>query len=188
MKVIDLITAIQTKKLNSATNAHSVIGEYAKKTLKIRTYIPFMEKKQIADLIVEQNTKFVDGIWKNDAINQYICFVIAMLKSHTDLEFGADPIADYDALAENNLLTAIIDTFQTDYNECEVVLKMALASKLEDNNVNVLVGHFLNSILNKLDNAGEFLKSTVGELDLNKILGESFNHEDLAKLSSFLNR
>ena len=63
---------------------------------------------------------------------------------------------------------------------------MELASKLEDNNINVLVGKFLNDILNKLDDFGDMLKDKFGDIDVNDFLSNNFKEEDLAKLTSFL--
>jgi hypothetical protein len=65
---------------------------------------------------------------------------------------------------------------------------MALANELEDNNVNMVFARFLNSILVRLDSVGEVLKSTIGEVDINSILGEQFNKEDINKLKGFLDK
>ena len=91
-------------------------------------------------------------------------------------------------MSESGLLAPIIDTFKTDYSECDVLLKMALADELEDNNVNNAFGKFLNGILYRLDAVGEYIKSAMDGVDINSILGESFNQEDLAKLSSFIDK
>ena len=145
-----------------------------------------MEKRKIIEVVVEQNTKEVDGIKKNDSINQYLSFVISMLSAHTNIEFSEDPVADYDMLSESGLLPQIIAEFKESYDECDILLKMELASKLEDNNINVLVGKFLNDILNKLDDFGDMLKDKFGDIDVNDFLSNNFKEEDLAKLTSFL--
>ena len=177
---------IQAKVVNSKVTPNAV-SEYLQKHLEIRKYMPFKEKRLLAEIVVNQNTEEIDGVQKNDAINQYIAFICAMITAHTNLEFSDDPIADYDLLAENGLLPYIIAEFQESYNECEVILKMALSMRLEDNNMNVLFGNFLNSVLKRLDGVGEILKDKVGNLDLKEILGADFNEEDLAKLGGFLN-
>ena len=107
--------------------------------------------------------------------------------THTNIEFGADPVADYDLLAESGLLPKLISEFQQDYNECEVVLKMAVAMELEYNNINVLIGHFLDKIIKKLDGFEETLKEKFKDFDLNDVLGD-FKQEDLANLSGFLDK
>lgn len=188
MKIIDFVQGFKDKKIMNTKVDTDAVGKYIKETLEVREYVPFKEKRAIVELIVLNNIKVVDGVKKNDSISQYISFITAMLTAHTNLEFSEDPVADYDILSESGLLTPIIDTFKTDYSECDVLLKMALADELEDNNVNIVFGKFLNSILYRLDVIGEYIKSFVDGVDINSILGESFNQEDLAKLSSFLDK
>ena len=188
MKIIDFVQGFKDKKIMNTKVDTDAVGKYIKETLEVREYVPFKEKRAIVELIVLNNIKVVDGVKKNDSISQYISFITAMLTAHTNLEFSEDPVADYDILSESGLLTTIIDTFKTDYSECDVLLKMAIANELEDNNVNIVFGKFLNSILYRLDVIGEYIKSSVDGVDINSILGESFNQEDLAKLSSFLDK
>ena len=188
MKIIDFVQGFKDKKIMNTKVDTDAVGKYIKETLEVREYVPFKEKRAIVELIVLNNIKVVDGVKKNDSISQYISFITAMLTAHTNLEFSEDPVADYDILSESGLLTPIIDTFKTDYSECDVLLKMALANELEDNNVNIVFCKFLNSILYRLDVIGEYIKSSVDGVDINSILGESFNQEDLAKLSSFLDK
>ena len=188
MKIIDFVQGFKDKKIMNTKVDTDAVGKYIKETLEVREYVPFKEKRAIVELIVLKNTKVVDGVKKNDSISQYISFITAMLTAHTNLEFGEDPVTDYDVLSESGLLAPIIDTFKTDYSECDVLLKMALADELEDNNVNNAFGKFLNGILYRLDAVGEYIKSAMDGVDINSILGESFNQEDLAKLSSFIDK
>lgn len=186
--VKNFVQGFKDKKIMNTKVDTDAVGKYIKETLEVREYVPFKEKRAIIELIVLNNTKVVDGVKKIDSISQYISFITAMLTAHTNLEFGEDPVVDYDILSENGLLAPIIETFKTDYSECDVLLKMALADELEDNNVNIVFGKFLNGILYRIDAVGEYIKSTMDGVDINSILGESFNQEDLAKLSSFLDK
>lgn len=186
--VTEFVREFKEKKIcNSKINDHAV-SDYLKNTLEIRTYLPFKMKRQIVEMVVSQNIELVDGIKHNDAINQYIGFVVAMLGAHTSLQFGNDPVEDYDLLAESGLLPLIIAEFQESYNECDILMKLALASELEDNNLTAVVNRFLNEILNRLDGVGEMLKGTLGNLDIQDILGNSFKEEDLTKLKGFLDK
>ena len=142
----------------------------------------------LVETVVSQNIEWVDGIKKIDSINEYVGFIVAVLSAHTNLEFGKDPVADYDLLAESGLLPQIIAEFQESYSECDVLLKMARASELEDNNVNAIMARFTNSILDKLDSVGEVLKDKLGNIDVQDILGGNFGEKDLAKLKGFLDK
>ncbi len=130
--------------INSKVNPNA-ISDYIQTTLELKTYVPFQEKRKIVEEIVKRNIVLIDGIKKNDNISQYIDFVIAMLKSHTNLEFSNEIAHDYDILSESGLLPTIINEFQSDYNECDILLKMALAAELEDNNLSAVLSKILHN-------------------------------------------
>ena len=188
MKVNEFIVDYKTKKVMNTQMKPNAVSEYLRETLSVKEYIPFKTKRQIVEMVVAQNTRAIDGVKKNDAIGQYVSFVIAMLAAHTNLEFSINPMEDYDLLAESGLLSLIIDEFKADYSECDILLKMALASELEDNNINVLIGHFLDKILQKIDEFGDALKGKFEDFNLQNIFGADFKEEDLAKLSGFLDK
>ena len=182
MDIKTFVENFNSKKFINTKTGIDEKAEYLRKELEIKTYIPFREKRKIVETIVAQNINEVDGIKKYDSINAYIGLITATIIAHTNLEFSSDPVADYDLLAESGLLSQIIAAFQESYNEFDVLLKMAVAAELEDNNINVLVGKFLNGISNKLDSVGETLKS----INIKDILGANFKEEDLANLKRLL--
>lgn len=187
MTIQNFIEKFQNDKVMNTKIAPDAVSNYLKKELEIKTYIPFRAKREIAEIVVTQNTALVDGIKKHDSVNAYISFIIASLTAHTNLIFGDDPVEEYDLLAENGLLPQIIAEFEASHSECDIILKMVLAMELEDNNINVLVGKFLNEILQKFDGVGGVLKDKLGNFDLKDILGD-FKQEDIAKLKAFLNK
>ena len=158
--------------------------EWIKKEIGVKGYVAFRTKREIAEMIVEQNIEVVDGIKKYDAIGAYIGFVVASIMAHTTLQFSDDPIADYDLLAESGLMPQIVSMFQDSHNEIDILMKMALAAELEDNNTNVLIGHFLDEILKKTEGLSVALNGTFGDLNLKEV----FNNENLAKIIGFLNK
>jgi hypothetical protein len=188
MTIKEFVDAYQSKRFMNTKTGTDERSEYIRNELAIKTYIPFREKGQIAEMIVAQNISEVDGIKKYDDIGSYVSLVVASIAAHTTLEFSADPIVDYDLLAESGLLTQIIAEFQGSHEEIGILLKMAIAAELEDNNVNALVGRFLNSILKKLDGVVDGVKEMVGNVDLKELLGMNFEEKDLAKLKGFLDK
>jgi hypothetical protein len=185
--VQDFVESYKAKRFINTPQGLNEKAEWLRGELAVKNYIPFMEKRQIAEMIVAQNIKVVDGVKKYDSIGGYISLIVASIGAHTNLTWGANPIADYDLLVESGLLMQIIEEFKGSHDEIDMILKMALASELEDNNLNVLVGKFLDNILKRLDIVGETLKNTLGEIDIKDILGANFKEEDLAKLRGFLN-
>ena len=188
MLVIDFVQKFKNDKVANSKVAPNAISEYLKKELEIKTYLPFRMKRTLVETVVSQNIEWVDGIKKIDSINEYVSFIVAVLSAHTNLQWSDDPVADYDLLAESGLLPQIINEFQESYSETDILLKMARASELEDNNINAIVARFTDGILQKLDGVGEVLKDKLGNIDIKDILGGTFKQEDFAKLKGFLDK
>ena len=173
MKVADFVQSFKNKKVMNTKVDPDAVSNYIKETLEVNEYVPFNEKHRIVDKVVKKNIEVIDGVKKSDPIGQYVSFIIAMLMSHTNLEISDNPVDDYDELSRNGLLMPIIETFKTDYTECDVLLKMCLASELEDNDMSFVVGRFLNGIVEKL-----------GSFNLNSLIKE----EDMAKITGLLDK
>ena len=188
MKIIEFVKDFQDKKIQNTKLNENAVSDYLKKELEIKTYLPFREKRILAETVVSQNIEWVDGVKKIDSINEYVSFIVAVLSAHTNLSFSDDPVADYDLLAESGLLPQIIAELQESYSECDILLKLARNSELEDNNINAIVARFTDGILQKLDSVGEVLKDQFGNIDIQNILGGVFKQEDLAKLKGFLDK
>lgn len=187
MIIAEFVKDFKDKKIqNTKLNEHAV-EEYITKTLEVKTYLPFTTKRTIAEMVARGSMDEIDGVKKHDAISSYVSFIVAMIQSHTNLQFN-DPIEDYDLLAESGLLPLIIGTFNSDYNECDVLLKMAIAYELEGNNVTSLIGKFLNGILDRLDDFSGAFKASMGNKTMEEIIGANFKQEDLAKLNSLLDK
>lgn len=185
--VKNFVDAYKAKKFMITKNGVDEKSEWLRKELEIKDYIPFREKREIAEMIVAQNVEEVDGIKKYDSISGYVSLVVASISAHTNLEFSTDPVADYDLLAESGLLPQIVAEFQGSHGELDIILKMALEMELEDNQTNALVGRFLNQILGMLDGVSGALKGAIEGVNLESLLGD-IKPEDLAKLSGLLDK
>lgn len=188
MTIKEFVEAYAAKRFMITKNGTDEKSEWLRSELAIKTYIPFKEKRKIAEMIVAQNIKEVDGIKKYDSIDGYVALVVASIMAHTNLQFGADPVEDYDLLAESGLLSQIIAEFQGSHDEIDIILKMALAMELEDNNTNALIGRFLNKISGLLDSVVEVAKDAFEDFDISSILGGEFKEEDIAQLMGVLNK
>lgn len=188
MTIQEFVKDFQEKKIQNTKINENAVSDYLNSTLEIKKYIPFTTKRGAVEIVVAQNTYWENGIKRHDAFDAYIGFVISMLSVHTNLTFSDNPVEDYDLLAESGLLPQIIAEFQESYDECNVLLKMARDAELEDNNINVIVGRFLDGILNRLDNVGEVLKEKLGNANFADILGDKFNEKDLVNLKGFLDK
>lgn len=188
MKIVEFVENFKAARVQNTKINPNAVSEYLREKLEVKTYIPFRQKRTIAEMIVTQNIEVVDGIKEYDSINAYMSLIVASISAHTNLEWSEDPVVDYDLLAESGLLPQIIAEFQGSHDEIDIILKMALSMELEDNNVNVLVGHFLDSILKKLDGVGEAFKGALGNFNIQDVLGTDIKQEDLAKLTGLLDK
>lgn len=184
MNVKTFVDAYKAKNFMNTKQGVEARIEWIKKELAIKNYIPFMEKRKIAEMVVDQNINVVDGIKKYNTIDAYIGFVMASIVAHTNLKCSGNPIEDYDLLAESGLLPQIVAEFHESHNEIDMLLKMAVAYELEDNQPGALIGRFLDGILNRLDGVSGMLKDIVGDLNIEEI----FNNENIAKIVGFLNK
>lgn len=183
MLVKDFIKGFKDNKIQNTQIKPNAVEEYIKSVLEIKSYIPFREKRAAVEVIVRKNVAYDGGIKKIDSINQYVSFVVAMLHMYTSLEISDDPVADYDALCEAGLLEAVIETFHKDYSECDILLKMAVASELEDNNISAIIGRFLDDILDKID---VFMDGASITGVLKSIYGDKIKDVDITKVISFI--
>ena len=184
MKIYDFCEAYKAKRFMNTKQGVDGRTEWLRKELGIKNYIPFREKRKIAEMIVEQNIEIVDGIKKYSNIDAYIGFIMASIVAHTNLECSNDPIADYDLLAENGLLSQIVAEFQESHNEIDILIKMAVAYELEDNQPGALIGKFLDGVIKKLDGASNILSGALDNFDLKEI----FSEEGMAKIVGLLNK
>lgn len=188
MTIQEFISNYKAKKFMNTAQGAGERSEYIRKELGIRSYVPFAEKREIAEMIVAKNIEEVDGIKKYDSIDGYISFITMSIMAHTNLELSDDIEAEYDLLAESGLLTHIIAEFQGSHEEIDLLRKMALEAELEDNNTNALVGRFLNKVSDALDDVVEIVKDRAESLDLGEMFGVDINKEDIAQFMSVLNK
>lgn len=188
MNITTFVENYKAKKFITVKQGVNGKSEWIRSQLEIKDYIPFKKKREIAEMIVFKNISEVDGIKKYDSINGYIGLIVASIMAHTNLEWSADPIADYDLLAESGLLMDIISEFEGSHAEIDLLLHMTLDMAMEDNELNAIVGRFLNKISGTLDEIIDVVKDKFGDFDLKSILGEDIKPEDLAKLTGLLDK
>lgn len=184
MTIQEFVENYKAQRFMSTPQGLNEKAEWIRGQLGIKKYVPFLEKRAIAEMVVEQNIEVVDGIKKYDSIGAYISFIMASIVAHTNLECSDNPIVDYDLLAENGILPQIVAEFQESHNEIDILLKMAVAYELEDNQPGALIGRFLDGVLQKLDGASGARKEAVGNLDLEEV----FSEENVAKIVGLLNK
>ena len=97
--------------------------QYLKENLKITSYVPFLRKDAIAQVIVDRSTYKYDNYTKEDgtignrktdkiqinSITQYILFCRVLIENYTNLEIETKEfVEEYDALKECGLLDKLM--------------------------------------------------------------------------------
>lgn len=157
------------------------------KEVESQPYIGIMQKRRLAELVLDSCTSEIDGKLYIDSVERYILFTIAIIESHTNLEFDYEDgnvVDDYDQLCQHGLLVKIIDTFSDDYASCQEVLNMVTSDKAQENmTIEQIVYRFL-------DNAQSSLKSVIdtlaGQIDLDALKELPINSENLSVLRDFI--
>lgn len=188
LSVQDFVNEFVEKRVTNSKINPDAVSDFIRSKLEIVEYLPFNVKRQVIDMVVAKAVIEEDGVKKVNSVEQFLSFFVSMIMVHTNLTFSEKPEEDYDALNKNGLIEPILSMFQKDYSEFEVLLKMAIADELADNNLNVIIGKFLNGVLGKLDGVGDMLKGFTENIDLSKLLGTNIKEEDVAKFIGLIDK
>lgn len=188
ISVQSFVNEFVEKRIENTKYKPNAIEEFIREKLDIATYLPFSKKREMVYMLVDKIVTEEDGIKRVDSVSQFLAFIVAMVANHTTLTFGDKPEEDYDALCQSGILEHLVVIFQNDYEECNALLKAAIADELADNNLNVIVGKFLNGVLGKLDGFVDMAKGFTENIDLSKLLGANIKEEDIAKFIGLIDK
>lgn len=183
MTIKELIETMESNK-NRMMNAEQLQAILQKK-LEVKNYLSIKVKKQLVEDIVNECILYIDGVFKFDDIDKYICFTMRVIEAYTNLELSNDLEEDYDMLCEANLLDLIINTFKKEYDEVNILLQMKCEYILTSNSPESQIGRFLDGILEKIDVLANALSNKVDNFDMSNL---PISGEDITKLLDFLNK
>ena len=161
----------------------NAVSVYICQKLEPKSYIPFVEKQSIAQIVLASCANIQDGVITIDSVQKYIIFTLTVLATYTNLEFeGNEADLDaYDALCsyavgDGTLLDAIVKTFEKEYSRCNDILNMMTSDLLAENNIEKQVGRLLTKLSTKIDNFGDIISNKIegfdmdlGQLDIDKL-------------------
>ena len=179
MKILDFVNEFKSKKVMNTHIAPNAVSEYIKKTLEVKDYIPFAEKRELCERVLNAcNTKMSNGLVKTDSVTRYIIFTISIISAYTNVEFSSgedtefDSLDEYDMLCQADLLNPILDVIGEEYVTCNNILNMMMGDIVANNNtIENVVGHILGNLGNSIDGLIDVLAEKVEdmELDLSQI-------------------
>jgi hypothetical protein len=173
MKVVDFISAYNAKKIANT----AAVGEWIRKTLEVKDYVPFVEKRELcADVLNACNTIDDSGLVKVDSVSRYLIFTISVVSKYTNLEFSSgeddiDSIDEYDMLCQHDLLNHILDVIGAEYTSCNNVLNMMMSDIVANNNtVENVLANAMRKITDSVGGVADTLSEKIAslELDLNQ--------------------
>lgn len=150
--------------------------EWIRKELEVKEYLPFAEKRELCEVVLDACCTKEDGLVKVDSVSRYIIFTLSVLSRYTTLEFSSgeeyDSLDEYDMLCESHLLDIILAVLGDEYTACNNMLNMMMDDIMTNNNtVEAVLGHALGKVSDSLDDLiGTFAdKVEEMELDLSQI-------------------
>lgn len=108
--------------------------DYLKKNIKVKTYIPYAEKVEMAKTVVLASNVDKNGEVRLDSPTQYLLNVFILLQTYTDLDVKAETWAtEFDDLNQLGLVTRIIQMIpETEQTEFDVLRNMVYGDFMEN--------------------------------------------------------
>lgn len=178
MKVQNFIDDFKSSKVVNSQIKPNAVGEYIKKTLEVKDYVPFAEKRELcAQVLNACNTKNDSGLIRVDSVSRYIIFTLSIISKYTNLEFSSgedeiDSLDEYDMLCQADLLNPILDVIGAEYTTCNNMLNMMMEDIMTNNNtIENVVGAVLGKLGDSIDDFITVISDKVESmnLDLNQI-------------------
>lgn len=154
------------------------------KTIEVKKYLSIKEKRELIDNIIDSCILYEDGIYKFDDIDKYVVFTMKTIAAYTNLELSDDVDNDYDSLCEAHLLNTVIETFNGEYENVNLLLQMRCEYILSGNTIEAQVGKFLTGLSDKLDDFSTMLSNNIGNFDFKNL---PVSIDDLGRLIEFVN-
>ena len=180
MNVQELINFTKENKTLKEEQIKAKIAKY----INTKKYISVKDKKKLVDNIVDNCILYRDGRFCFNEFDKYMTFVMYTIEAYTDIELSGDIECDYDMLCEENILNIVISTFESEYNEVNIILDMKCGEILGGNNIEAQFGRFLNTVVEKLDTFTDVLSNGIKNFDINNL---PITSHDIETIKQFLN-
>ena len=180
MNVQKVINFVKENKTLKEEQIKSKLAKY----INVKKYISVKDKKKLVDSIIDDCVLYKDGRFCFNEFDKYITFVMYTIGAYTDIELSSDIECDYDMLCEENILNIVISTFESEYNEVNIILDMKCGEILGGNNIEAQFGRFLNTVVEKLDTFTDVLLDSIKNFDVDNLPTTS---HDIEIIKHFLN-
>lgn len=173
MKILDFVNEIKAKKIMNTQYQPHAVEDFIKEKLNIKTYVPFVEKRELCKKVLDASCTRNGSIVEVDSVSRYILFTMAIISKYTNLEFSSgedeefDSIDEYDMLCQNDLLNPILDVIGMEYTTCNNILNMIMADiNANNNNIAAVLDKSAQRLLDIVNKLKDVLADKVEELNL----------------------
>lgn len=178
MKVNEFI-----KKVEQLTNVQII-----KKILEVEEYMPFSEKKELAQNIIKRSIVRENGFVRINEIDKYLIFTTEVIAAFTNLEFSADleiRSQEYDMLVQSGRLSEIIEMLGAEYKTILELVKMESDFVSQENSVEYQAAKFFDGLNQTVYGLSNTLSSQVEKFNISNL---GISSEQISQLSALLNK
>lgn len=174
MTVYDFI-----QKINGGADIEDVITT--------KTYLPILQKKDLAHKILAKSTVYYDGMTHIDYTMKDVCLKMEIMRAYTDIEVAKDKekmIEEYDALMAAGLLSNISFQYmnESEYHAVCNVLDNVVTELKENKTLEASVAKLADSIDQNMSELVEAIVEKIKVLELDALLPEDMNLTDVLKM------
>lgn len=175
MKINEFIKEVQENKTTVAISD----------LITTKKYISSAEKVRLAKDVLDFSVEYDSGFIRFDSYKKHLLFLFSAIETHTELHFAdswIDKMQEYDALCENELIDAIIDTFRKDYEASLEVLDMICGDMIASNSIEASMAKLAMSVSENLDVFVGTLADKLKNFNIEKIIPKDLDLNKLQKL------
>lgn len=156
--------------------------------ISVKKYISYAEKVHMANNVIESCVDYERGLIMIRNHKKHLMFIFTVIETYTSLKFAdewSDKMQEYDLLCENDLLDAIIEEFEKEYNASREVLDLLCMDRISENSIEASLAKLAQSISENLDVFVGALTDKLEDIDVEEIIPSDL---DLDKLIGLLNK
>lgn len=149
--------------------------------VKIKKYIPIMDKKKLAMDVISSCTDDIDGFVYVDRFKMDIYFDMCIIDTYTDIDINYDfnsMTEQYDILCKNGVFELFKECINGEYHAVKNVFDCVLKDFLIQNSIEMQFSILTNKIINIVDE--------IGGIDFNNILPNDIDINSLKYLSEII--
>lgn len=161
------------------------IEELLKNIIK-KTYIPVMEKKELALATLALSTTNDDGFMQVDEFKKDICFKMLFLKQYTTLEITDDFdsfINEYDVLESADVTEVFFDAYLCEeYKRALCILEQETKNLLNSNSIEAQLSKLIQHIGDSADSLIGLFNEKLEGFDISSILPEDMSTNEFIQI------